>query len=156
MIVNNQGLTISSVSESIRGCMKGSCFPPIAAGGVVSGQIDMRLAKRSLDRQAADVLREEILSGRLAPGLRLVEATLAAQLGVSRGTVRAALSELAHEGLVLQVAYTKWMVPELWDEDAWELYTLRGALEGLAARLAAERRTRETLATLEASFASLA
>jgi DNA-binding GntR family transcriptional regulator len=118
--------------------------------------VDLRLSKRRLDRQAADVLRDQILSGRFAPGLRLVEATLAEQLGVSRGTVRAALSDLAHEGLVSQVAYTKWMVPELSAEDAWELYSLRGSLEGLAARLAAQRRTPATVATLAEAYERLA
>jgi DNA-binding GntR family transcriptional regulator len=118
--------------------------------------VDLKLSKRRLDRQAADVLREQILSGRFAPGLRLVEAALAEQLGVSRGTVRAALSELAHEGLVSQVAYTKWMVPELSAQDAWELYTLRGSLEGLAARLAAERRTPATMAVLSEAYERLA
>jgi DNA-binding GntR family transcriptional regulator len=118
--------------------------------------VDLRLSKRRLDRQAADVLRDQILSGRFAPGLRLVETTLAEQLGFSRGTVRAALSELAHEGLVSQVAYTKWMVPELSAEDAWELYSLRGSLEGLAARLAAQRRTPATMATLAAAYERLA
>jgi DNA-binding GntR family transcriptional regulator len=118
--------------------------------------VDLKLSKRRLDRQAADVLREQILSGRFAPGLRLVEASLAEQLGVSRGTVRAALSELAHEGLVSQVAYTKWMVPELSARDAWELYTLRGSLEGLAARLAAEHRAPAMLATLADAYERLA
>jgi len=115
----------------------------------------LRLPKRRLDNQAADVLREQILSGRFAPGLRLVEATLADQLGVSRGTVRAALSELAHEGLVSQVAYTKWMVPELSAADAWELYSLRGSLEGFAARLATERRTPETMQQLQEAYERL-
>lgn len=118
--------------------------------------VDLKLSKRRLDGQAADVLRDQILSGRFAPGLRLVEATLAEQLGVSRGTVRAALSELAHEGLVSQVAYTKWMVPELSAEDAWELYTLRGSLEGLAARLAAQHRTPATMAALAEAYDRLA
>jgi len=117
--------------------------------------VNLKLPKRRLDGQAADVLREQILSGRFAPGLRLVEAVLAAQLGVSRGTVRAALSELAHEGLVSQVAYTKWMVPELSAVDAWELYSLRGSLEGLAARLATERRTAESMTTLRESYERL-
>ena len=116
---------------------------------------NLRLPKRRLDNQAADVLREQILSGRFAPGLRLVEATLADQLGVSRGTVRAALSELAHEGLVSQVAYTKWMVPELSAADAWELYSLRGSLEGLAARLATERQTPETMQALQEAYERL-
>jgi len=122
---------------------------------MTAGLVNLKLPKRRLDNQAADVLREQILSGRFAPGLRLVEATLADQLGVSRGTVRAALSELAHEGLVSQVAYTKWMVPELSATDAWELYSLRGSLEGLAARLATERRSAETVKALADAYERL-
>jgi len=98
----------------------------------------LKVHRRSLDRRAADILREEILSGRFPPGFRLVETWLAQQLHVSRGTVRAALAELAHQGLVEQVAYTKWSVPDLRAQDAWELYTLRASLEGLASHLAAE------------------
>ena len=56
---------------------------------------------------------------------------------MSRGTVRAALALLASEGLVTQVAFTRWQVSETTPRDAWEIYTLRAALEGLAARLAA-------------------
>jgi DNA-binding GntR family transcriptional regulator len=133
-------------------------FVPVfesAATPMPTSVINLRLPKRRLDGQAADVLREQILSGRFAPGLRLVEATLADQLGVSRGTVRAALSELAHEGLVSQVAYTKWMVPELSAADAWELYSLRGSLEGLAARLASEHRTPETMKALREAYERL-
>ncbi|MFO1069915.1 MAG: GntR family transcriptional regulator [Geminicoccaceae bacterium] len=115
----------------------------------------LKVARRPLDRRAADVLREAILSGRFKPGQRLVETSLAQQLEVSRGTLRAALSELAHEGLVLQVAYTKWLVSELTPHDAWELCTLRSGLEGLAARLAAERRDPAGAASLEQAFARL-
>jgi DNA-binding GntR family transcriptional regulator len=114
-----------------------------------------KVDRRSLDRKAADILREQILSGALPPGHRLVETSLASQLEVSRGTLRAALRALIHEELVDQVAYTKWMVRELSRRDAWELYTLRGNLEGLAARLAAERRTPESLALLQRAFERL-
>ena len=115
----------------------------------------LKVHRRSLDRRAADVLREEILSGRFPPGFRLVETWLAEQLHVSRGTVRAALSELAHQGLVEQVAYTKWSVPDIKAQDAWELYTLRAALEGLAASLAAEAMSEAGRHILAASFADL-
>lgn len=90
-----------------------------------------------MDVQAADILREQILNGKLPPGARLVESKLAEQLFVSRGTVRSALSDLSHQGLVEQVAYTKWQVPVLSPQDAWELCTLRCALEGMAAQLVA-------------------
>jgi DNA-binding GntR family transcriptional regulator len=115
----------------------------------------LKVHRRSLDRRAADVLREEILSGRFPPGFRLVETWLAQQLHVSRGTVRAALAELAHEGLVDQVAYTKWSVPDLKAQDAWELYTLRACLEGLASNLAADAMTAEGSTLLSDSFARL-
>jgi DNA-binding GntR family transcriptional regulator len=99
----------------------------------------LQIKRSPLERQAAAVIRERVLSGAFPPGHRLVEAWLAEQLGLSRGTVRAALSELVHEGLVEQIAYTRWAVPTLSAKDAWELYTLRSALEGLAASLVAER-----------------
>jgi len=114
-----------------------------------------KVDRRSLDRKAADILREQILNGVLPPGHRLVETSLASQLEVSRGTLRAALRALHHEALVDQVAYTKWMVPELSERDAWELYTLRGTLEGLAAGLAARNRTAESMAALHKAFERL-
>ena len=96
------------------------------------------IKKQSLDKQAAEIIRQEILSGAFPPGFRLVEAWLAGQFGLSRGTIRGGLSELSHEGLVTQVAYTKWVVAEISDMAAWELFTLRSALEGLGANLAAK------------------
>jgi DNA-binding GntR family transcriptional regulator len=99
------------------------------------------LVARSLDIQAADVLREEILSGTLAPGSRLLETELSERLNLSRGTIRSALQQLNYEGLVVQYPYRGSAVVGLTAQDAWELYTLRTALEGLAARLAAETLT---------------
>src|SRR5437667_10556847 len=64
-----------------------------------SGQLD----RRSLDHRVADILRQQILSGALPPGHRLVETALAESLTISRGTLRAALRALTHEGLVAQV-----------------------------------------------------
>jgi len=109
-----------------------------------------------MDRQAADILREQIFDGRLPPGTRLVESQLAEQVHVSRGTVRSALSELAHQGLVQQVAYTKWQVPNLSAQDSWEIYTLRGVLEGFGAGLAAESRDPEKSTLLNDAFQAVA
>ena len=122
--------------------------------GVKSAR-SVKVDRRSLDWRAADVLREQILSGKLVPGQRITETALATELEVSRGTLRAALRALAHEGLIQQVAYTKWMLPEFSNSDAWELYTLRGTLEGMAARLAAQHRTEKCVLTLEAAFERL-
>lgn len=122
----------------------------------MQNDLNIKVTRRSMDRQAADILREQILSGRLAPGTRLVEAKLAEQVHVSRGTVRSALSELAHEGLVHQVAYTKWQVPDLSAQDAWEIYTLRGVLEGFGAKLAAESQNPDKAMLLTKALKALA
>lgn len=115
-----------------------------------------QIEKLPLEHRAAEVLRDLILSGAFPPGYRLVETRLAEQLGSSRGTVRAALSDLVHEGLVEQVAYTKWVVPPISFADARELFTLRSVLEGLGARLAAENRDDEGRERLRQAFRALA
>lgn len=97
----------------------------------------LKSEKRLLDRRAADQIRSHILEGVLPAGERLLETQLSEELEVSRGTVRSALAQLANEGLVRQVAFTRWEVSAASVADAWEIYTLRGALEGLGARLAA-------------------
>ena len=101
----------------------------------ISGE---NIDRRSLDRKAADCIRDAIISGQLPLGSRLTEIGLATQIGLSRSTIRAALHRLSGEGLVVQHAYTGWEVFSLSSQDARELYTLRSCLEGLAARLAAE------------------
>ncbi|MDI5929572.1 GntR family transcriptional regulator [Rhizobium leguminosarum] len=106
----------------------------------MNGIADLEPAtKKSLDRVAADRLRDALVSGRVAAGARLTEITLAEQFGLSRGTIRAALQRLVSEGLIVQRPYTGWEVTTLSPHDVWELGTLRASLEGLAGRLAAER-----------------
>lgn len=95
--------------------------------------------KRSFDQQAADWIRSAVISGDLIPGTRVTEVGLAELIGLSRSTVRTAMQRLAGEGLLVQQAYSGWEVASLSPEDAWELYTLRCGLEGLASKLAAER-----------------
>ncbi|MFG1465035.1 GntR family transcriptional regulator [Xanthobacter sp. DSM 24535] len=111
------------------------------------------VAKRSLDKAAADALREAIVSGQVRPGARLTEVELATQFDLSRGTIRAALQRLMAEGLIVQRPYAGWEVASLTSHDAWELYTLRASLEGLAARLAAQHADRHS--RMEAAFEAL-
>lgn len=108
--------------------------------------------KKSAEAQATDILREQILRGVFEPGARLTEMKLAVALDVSRATVRTALHQLTVEGLVVQIPYTGWSVMTLTSHDAWELYTLRASLEGLAARLAAASLTPDGRDKLEAAF----
>jgi DNA-binding GntR family transcriptional regulator len=82
-------------------------------------------------------IREMIVHGRLAPGTRIVEAELAERLGVSRTPVRGALHLLYKEGYIVSAPAgsrkTRLAVAALTNEDARELYSIVGHLEGLAA-----------------------
>ena len=86
-----------------------------------------------------DALRREILDGERTGGERLVEQELTARYGVARHTLRAALRQLAAEGLVRIEPNRGARVARLGAEDIIELYELRTALEVEAARLALER-----------------
>lgn len=79
-------------------------------------------------------LRNAIMEGTLPPEEPLREAALAAALGVSRGPVREAISQLEREGLVIVRPNRSALVARLSHEDLEEVYSLRVALELLAAR----------------------
>jgi DNA-binding GntR family transcriptional regulator len=119
------------------------------------GALSDPIEKRSLNDAAADKIREAIVTGAIAPGARLTEVPLASRMNLSRGTIRAALHRLVTEGLVVQRPYAGWEVASLTSRDAWELYTLRGALEALAARLAAENMDAAKRHTLLGAFERL-
>lgn len=85
-------------------------------------------------------LREQIRRGRLAPGLRIVEADIAAALGVSRTPVRSALRSLMSDGYVVASGrgqQVRLRVAPLRATDLVEIFQLLGALEGIAALAAA-------------------
>jgi DNA-binding GntR family transcriptional regulator len=85
-------------------------------------------------------IRELIISGRLAPGARIIESELAERLDISRTPVRSALQRLQQEGWVHGAETGKQLrltVSPLTQEDARELYEIIGTLEGLAARWSA-------------------
>jgi DNA-binding GntR family transcriptional regulator len=83
-------------------------------------------------------LREDILAGRIAPGLRLVESDLTARFAVSRGPVREALRRLAADGLIDHWPNRGALVRRLSLREISEFFQIRVELEQLAARLAAE------------------
>ncbi|EWS82561.1 transcriptional regulator [Brachybacterium phenoliresistens] len=93
-------------------------------------------------------LRDDILDGVREPGSRLVERELAEELGTSRVPVRDALKALAAEGLVTLRPRTWAVVREFTAGDESDFGEVREALEALAFRLAAQRRTEEGLALL--------
>ena len=91
-------------------------------------------------------LREMILNGRYAPGVRITETSLAKSLGASRTPVRYALSVLEQEGLVSGIPNRGYRVERFSMRDISNAIDLRGTLEGMAARILAEEGLREDVA----------
>jgi DNA-binding GntR family transcriptional regulator len=90
--------------------------------------------------QLAVELRERILSGELQPGQIISETQWAPVLGAAQASVREALNLLVSEGLVQKEPGRSARVTKLTERDVVQVYEVRAALEGLAARLAAEHR----------------
>jgi DNA-binding GntR family transcriptional regulator len=86
---------------------------------------------------AIEAITEGVKEGRYAPGQRLVEADLTAELGISRGPLREALGRLAAEGVLELEPYRGAIVRRLSADDVRDLFNVREVLEGEAARLAA-------------------
>jgi DNA-binding GntR family transcriptional regulator len=95
-------------------------------------------------------IRHGVIRGEYAAGQRLTEEELAAQFGVSRMSVREALRVLAAEGFIRVQPYFGTFVAEMTAKQAGDLLEVQGALEPLAAGLAATRRTPDHLAELKA------
>jgi DNA-binding GntR family transcriptional regulator len=86
-------------------------------------------ARVSTAERVADVLRQRITDGELAPGARLSEEQLVKVVGVSRNTLREAFRLLTHEGLLVHRLHRGVFVPELDEDDLVDLYRLRRTVE---------------------------
>lgn len=100
-------------------------------------------------------IRELILEGALAPGKRISELSVAERTGISRTPIRAALQRLEEEGLVETIPSGGFAVKSFSQQDVFDAIEIRGALEGLAARLAAERGSAARLGPLQACLEEL-
>jgi DNA-binding GntR family transcriptional regulator len=87
-------------------------------------------------------VREAIVSGRLQPNQRLVEADLTESFGASRSSIRTALVRLAHDGLVVHERNRGARVRMVGVGEAVEILEARRVLEGLAAAHAATHATK--------------
>lgn len=84
-------------------------------------------------------LRDLILTGELKAGDRISELAVVERLGVSRTPIRMALVRLEEEGLLELIPSGGFSVKAFAERDIYDAIEIRGTLEGLAARLAAER-----------------
>ncbi|HET9144229.1 GntR family transcriptional regulator [Actinophytocola sp.] len=96
----------------------------------------------------AERIRAAILAGDFAPGQRLVEAELCELFHATRGTIRAALIDLTHEGIVERIANRGARVRAVSIEEAIAITEVRMVVEGLCAAKAAERITEAEIAEL--------
>ena len=96
------------------------------------------LEKKSLREQALAALRTAITSGALEQGRHLVETELSEMLQISRGTLREALRQLQQEGLVSAGTRGRLSVRHLDAKEIRDIYSVRAALESLAARTLCE------------------
>jgi DNA-binding GntR family transcriptional regulator len=114
--------------------------------------------RKTLGQEVVEVIKDGIRHGEFAQGERIVESKLARDLGLSLTPVREAVRELVGEGILTVSPNRGPSVRILNPEDAFELYTLRAQLEGLAIRLAIRRASRaereairQILVSMEAS-----
>ncbi len=96
-----------------------------------------------LSDRVKEYIVEAVLSGELKPGDRIVESSMARELGVSQAPVREAIRDLVLLGFLESQPYKGTSVRSFTYEELWETYTVRAALESLAARLAATHLTDE-------------
>lgn len=117
----------------------------------------MKPAQRSRQQiQALLRLREFILTGVFAPGERVSELAVVEKLGISRTPVRLALTMLEHEGYLETLPGGGFRVQDFSVEDVQDAIEIRGVLEGMAARIAAERRpSADTLSAIRETVEAL-
>jgi DNA-binding GntR family transcriptional regulator len=99
----------------------------------------------TLREQTVVTLREALLNEAFRPGDKLVERKLAEQTGVSRTSIREALSQLESEGLVTRVPGKGMFVTRLSEQEIRQIYEARAILESAMARLFVERASQEQM-----------
>ncbi len=102
-----------------------------------------------LSDRVKEYIVDAVLNGDLKPGERIVESSLARQLGVSQAPVREAIRDLVLLGFLETQPYKGTSVRSFTPEELWETYAVRAALESLAARLAATHLTNEDVRALQ-------
>jgi len=117
--------------------------------GAAAAPAAQRLPRRDLTAQAVELLRNEVLDGRIPAHEALFEVHLAERLGMSRTPVREALKLLVQQGYLEELPSRGYSLPRRSLDDLREFFELREVLEAAATRYAALRATAAELQTLE-------
>ncbi|WP_409347311.1 GntR family transcriptional regulator [Paenibacillus sp. MBLB4367] len=107
------------------------------------------IGNKNISEDIVDLIKQQILSGELNPGNRIVETKLAKELGISQTPVREAIRQLSGEGIITIVTNKGPMVRDFHMKDVFEIYSLRAVLEGFAIRLATSNATEEDIEHLQ-------
>lgn len=103
---------------------------------------------KTLSEQVFNELKDAIISGDLEQGSKITEDGLAKKYGISRGPLREAIRRLEAIRLLVRIPHAGMRVVTLTTEIMEEIYTVREALEGMSARLAAERMSDDDIKSL--------
>lgn len=109
----------------------------------------------SVTLQVTNLIREAIISGKYKPGQKLSEALLSEDYGVSRTPIREAFKQLSMEGLVEIKPRVGTLVSKPSEKELTELFAVKEVLEGLAAKLLAEKGSASEILELEDSVRSM-
>ena len=115
----------------------------------------LSIPRQTLHQHVVSRLRQLIVEGRIAPGAKLNERELCAQLQISRTPLREALKMLAAEGLVELLPNRGAVAAEMSMQDVADAFEVIAGLEGLAGELAAERITPKQHQHIEALHARM-
>ena len=115
----------------------------------------MALTHLTIQQAVADAVRTRVISGQLPAGTRIDQDALAAEFSVSRMPVREALRQLGAEGFVTIVPHRGAIVTALSPAEVEEIYEIRAALEGVAARHASQTLTADDLERLRKVLAAM-
>jgi DNA-binding GntR family transcriptional regulator len=102
------------------------------------------IQRNSMATAIAEMLREDMLSGVLAPGAPLYDAEMVSRTGASRSTVREALAELSNEGLVVHSLQQGLQVMPITPQDVHDLFLVRRVYERAGLEALLERRPVDT------------
>ena len=103
---------------------------------------------KTLKDHVYDYIAEAIREGKLLPGQRISEGDICAELDISRTPVREALIQLAAEGVIQNTSRKGFTIKAITSKEILELYTVIGALDATAARLACDHLTRQDYADM--------